>query len=660
LRKYQKKLLWPFAILIIVTFGVTGVMTQVFSRMGQSNFITIFGEGYTQQHFMGLKEQLSAFVGVMAGFGRDMSYMGSDKDELVVNYLMYMREAQRLGIAVTTQERNDAIRSWFRDLLQYSRKQSEFDKAISKYDFYGEAYKQQAYRSYFLPAWKEYMALSEQEKDREAAAAELPVTNDAYVKFVENQLPVKRQQLERYFADMLVIEKLRRAAVSSAKFTTGEANALFRRAYQERKFEIAVFDPKNYTGKVEVSLADMEKHYDAHKDEYLKPETIDIEYVFADSTLLEKRIETASPASDADLDAFYKKERFEVPEWRDKHLSSAATKTLAFMKKMFLEPRFPDTGVVYKNFSEVKDKVKKRFYSDKAQKDSGAVIASAYGLAMEESSIRASRLQPQGAVSFETLEKAARDAGLIAGRIKSVGLEDDELLDVTGKIENFDNLFDLPLMTFSAPLVCGKGRVFCRVTGRAERAAADMFEVQDVVRRELEFEKAKERVLGDAKEAAAGYSGTFDRLALEKGVLIITTDFTPSYNRGGKLEGWIFDGGVMENSVDDKGKLTPYRRHLAQAILDNGFELDNAGAISGAFQAEDGRAFIIRLADTREPSMDEFRQHSAQVFKEMAMLKEQEFFTQWLGDLKKRADVTYPTGKKAVSDGPGPSTPDDW
>jgi peptidyl-prolyl cis-trans isomerase D len=70
---------------------------------------------------------------------------------------------------------------------------------------------------------------------------------------------------------------------------------------ERRSIQVAVFRPKDYAAKVQVSDADLEAYYRSHAEAFRLPEQVDVEYVVLDPAAVRDTI----TASDADLRSYY-------------------------------------------------------------------------------------------------------------------------------------------------------------------------------------------------------------------------------------------------------------------------------------------------------------------------------------------------------------------
>lgn len=110
----------------------------------------------------------------------------------------------------------------------------------------------------------------------------------------------------------LLLEQLRRSVTDSAFATEPEAEHFYRLQNQQRKISYVILPLP--TRAVEVGDAEIRSYYEQHRDRFLTPEQVTIEYV----TLSVDDIARTIQPSEADLKRYYEEQRqaFAVPEKR--------------------------------------------------------------------------------------------------------------------------------------------------------------------------------------------------------------------------------------------------------------------------------------------------------------------------------------------------------
>jgi peptidyl-prolyl cis-trans isomerase D len=119
------------------------------------------------------------------------------------------------------------------------------------------------------------------------------------------------EQLQRLF---LLEQQYRALTQVSTLSTEQEWQQLAQLQQQQRKVGWLQFDLKPYIAQVKISDSDIEAYYQAHKDTFVEPEKVIVEYVLLDKRQLAKQIQP----TDEQLKAFYQdnQDLFTVPEQR--------------------------------------------------------------------------------------------------------------------------------------------------------------------------------------------------------------------------------------------------------------------------------------------------------------------------------------------------------
>lgn len=124
------------------------------------------------------------------------------------------------------------------------------------------------------------------------------------------------------YAELLVAQ-IQNAVIDSAFVTPAELDRRYRLEKQERELDYALIAANSFAGRVVPAEAQIQSWYDAHKTEYLTPETVDLEYV----ELTRASIEGGITITEQNLRDYYSqvKGRFESPERRRaRHILIAA------------------------------------------------------------------------------------------------------------------------------------------------------------------------------------------------------------------------------------------------------------------------------------------------------------------------------------------------
>lgn len=121
-------------------------------------------------------------------------------------------------------------------------------------------------------------------------------------------------QFEAELRSDLAIRQIQSGIVDSAFVAPYELERRFALEKQEREVDYALIASNGFAQQIAVTEAQIQSWYDAHKNDYLLPETVDLQYV----ELTRARAESGVTVTDEALKEYYNqvKERFESPERR--------------------------------------------------------------------------------------------------------------------------------------------------------------------------------------------------------------------------------------------------------------------------------------------------------------------------------------------------------
>jgi hypothetical protein len=652
--------MWPFAILVIVTFGVTGIMTQVFTRSCAQDHALLFGENVSHaevtSHAKRLQNFLRAMSGMMVGpLERIPYFIGEKPEDLAWNYLKFMHEARRLGITVTKEELDRAVVSWFLDLIALAKIESDIRQ---QYGDYGD------YSSFIYKEQGNYRMLTEVQKEIYRRQNNIYFRNQDFNSILRNQLHYKQRDFMRDFADMLILDKLYRSVVASAKYTNAELYEKYREVCQERRFELAFFDPADYESEAVIDRADekYKKQREKFIERNMRPRSVDFEYVFADKGKFRKSVEKETSAGDMELRVFFMKNRGRF--WRDtdagkkwmdnqkaKHeLEKKKREGLSEEERKKLPPlKKPKHRNFFKKYDDVAGEVHEKFIEDKTDKKIKRALDSVRGELQCELAMLAREGLPPAMLTFETVEDIAQTADLTAGRSRDVSDEDASLLEDIGSFNTFNQLFEVRQWKFSGITDAAEGKFIYRVINRkGPRIPRDeVFERQ--LRREITRTLAIDLAKRDARSVAAAVKegGSLRSLQADGSYITLMTPYLKRLELGGRIEGALF-----ENKWDESMNGTLSQMILAEGFLlkEPGDFLDNRSLVEKKKKPDpiiasgDGNVFLLRFLDARDPLPNDFREKAERYQLELSLAaeKRREFFEKWKEDLDTRADLNFP------------------
>jgi peptidyl-prolyl cis-trans isomerase D len=121
-------------------------------------------------------------------------------------------------------------------------------------------------------------------------------------------------QFEAEMQTELMVDQVRNAVVESAFVTPAELDRRYAIEKQAREVDYSLIPAGDFAGSVTVGDDEIQKWYDAHKDNFLLPETVDLQYIELDRA----RAESGVTVTDQALKDYYEqiKDRFVTTERR--------------------------------------------------------------------------------------------------------------------------------------------------------------------------------------------------------------------------------------------------------------------------------------------------------------------------------------------------------
>ena len=117
-------------------------------------------------------------------------------------------------------------------------------------------------------------------------------------------------EIEDLFRRDVKLRQLDEALTLSSFATSSEMKRLRALAEQERQVSWFTVAPAKYIAEATASDADLKAYYDAHKAQYMTPETVDLRYVELSMAQLESKV----TVDDAQLKAYYDDQKAKTPE----------------------------------------------------------------------------------------------------------------------------------------------------------------------------------------------------------------------------------------------------------------------------------------------------------------------------------------------------------
>ena len=112
-------------------------------------------------------------------------------------------------------------------------------------------------------------------------------------------------QFESELRQSLRVQQLQQGISQSAFVTKEEVDQVYALRHEARKIQYLVFDPSQYSSKVQVSDSDIQHYYDQHKDQFKTPAQVQLSYLDLDLSKIAANVKVKP----SDLHALYKQEK---------------------------------------------------------------------------------------------------------------------------------------------------------------------------------------------------------------------------------------------------------------------------------------------------------------------------------------------------------------
>ncbi|TET33073.1 MAG: hypothetical protein E3J72_18010 [Planctomycetota bacterium] len=300
-RKHMKTFLWPIALILIFSFGITFTMGQVIENWFNAAF-EIFGDTLTGEAYQSIRSELILMQRVR-GYVPDVS------EEEVWAYYCERYEMDRLGVALPEYEfamsmrRNYAVyrlRQWIRERARGNEQMAE-----------------QMWRQFQnLPPDQQQQQLGRFQYDEADYFRILSLSGIR----VSDHLTGSRM--------MMRLEKFQNLIAGSAKATTADLYKMYQDQFHRRKVEIACFSSNDFKSSITPEEKDLQAFYDDNREKYFaEKERIDVQYVFGRPADFEERLlHLQGEPTEEELKKYYEDHKrtdyidYEAQDERDKRL----------------------------------------------------------------------------------------------------------------------------------------------------------------------------------------------------------------------------------------------------------------------------------------------------------------------------------------------------
>ena len=597
---------------VVVVFIFWGIWSPHEARQRElvkiGDYIITVAEA--RNYYQNLRERYQAIYGDR--FTEEAAKKLNLKERAVkdlVNRVLLLQEAKRLGLKVTPEELQSSIHE-----ITAFQKDGLFDNAT---------YVRALQRARLTP------------KEFEANQSQMLLLNKVQGLVVSSVKVSDREVLEAYRQNF---EKLNLEIISlyppdfkDISLTPEELKEYFSKHREEFKTPARVkvryllFDPKDYAKQVQVSAREIEDYYQNNKEKFGQPKRVKVRHILI-----------RADAKDAGATAKAKQKAESVQK------EAAAGKDFTQLAKQYSEdPGTKDRGgdIGYISKGMVVPEFEQAAFSMKVGEVS-PVIQTPYGFhILKVDEIQEAKTEPLEKVKDQVdallRNRKARDmaydqadqAYSVASKDKKLdGFAEEKKLTVKETpLFSAEDKIDLDPKLKAAAFSLGKGDVspslrvgeafgVLQVVDRQEARTPDLKEVEGQVSEALRKEKQKEKALAKAKEILEKLKKGIDfkTLASQEGLKVEETGFFPRSSAPPKVS----DSEDLRKALSSLSLKNPYPE---SPVL------------------QDGKYSILHLRGVQEIDKEQFNSQKENYRRALFQAKQEMVLTQWLDDLLERA-----------------------
>lgn len=581
-RRHQKTV---YIVMIFAMF-VWGFSYSVMEMIPKKPIGKMFGRKITQNEFADMLGRWQRLF-----FSQEKKSIVS----LVWKQLMFVEEAKRMGIVVTTQE---------------------IEEGLQRLGF-------------------------------QIFGGDTNIDRYRLIQFLCNNFRLNQEQIERTLREALLVEKLESMIRMSVKMPTEEIWQRYSMENEQVKFKVLALKAKDFLDSANMSEDEIRAYYEKYKNDeynvdsgkpgYKFPERVRIECVIAKYEDMERQISV----KEDEIKKYYednKETQFKITDVESKSEdvkeNKTATKDVSStdkksQKKEEMESKRQEkkTSTPYKSFDEVKGDIQKIITRQKGLEKTTEIM-SKIDEEIYETMDKAERLNFKDLASkYKLIYEIPKSK-----KSKSEFLTENDFMDVfPGSDQIVQAAFNRDKYEPSTPFDFVEGKVVFQVIDKKSAAAAPLEEVRNEVINDLKLEKG----LLKTKEIAEKYIGTTKDISFDdvvkslkmeigdKGFTVCETDYI---TRPIKL--FNKDSRYIEALKED-------RPNVAKKAFE--LKVGQRGVVSETFGEK--AYYIIDLVDRKSADRAVFEKDKESITKRYLYEKQESFLVDWQADMSRHTEV---------------------
>jgi hypothetical protein len=685
--KANEKVIWVGLLVILAPTFAFPISSYIGGPQRRGTQMVVFGEKISGNDYHVATLGLRMVAGIRGPtyspfISYENPYGGSREWRLdVPRFLVYEREAERIGIRVSDQELGAQIRRIYAIMAADEAGKKAGMQALEslraaqagKKDALDQQSSIEANRVAQEAMFSKFTELQEREQFTDAQQ------EDWYRKLQDPEyhpsvpFPIERRDFEEALRRVLKAEKLEEYVRNSVQVKPDEVVEEFKKEEQSRKFSFFEVRADDARAEIEKSVTpeEVKQYFDKNRDEFEEPLSLRTEYLYVPLEAFADQV----TVTDEDLKKEYEKVKVQ------KYQTFVGDAIEGNSDLLSPEEKAARDQKAFRPFEEVKEEVRTQVEKQKRIEATRAVT----------DKIRERLFPPkQGAISDKKEEKPAPQPATMTELAKEFPMVKT---GTTPWVTRRDAEKTLPPEVYSSQLMSWftqaernlqdksakkeieapksyitlpnamepKHFIFYQSPQIRPPGVPKLEEIREKVREALVKEKLFERAREKAKELSAAVregKKTFDDAAKEAGKPVVTTAFV---DRTGTIKVPLSEEEKKKaeaEAAEKKAKMPPLpgaeedepaapkeKDHLgSRPIIEFGFKaLHEKGKVDGfAEDPSNSACYVVRWDDQIFPDMDQFEKKRQRYQDQLLREKQTAYVDEWRKDLYKRADLRTP------------------